>query len=87
MKKLVIIALLATLAIPTTASAFRDRWDDYSDEKSAYELERIADELQYQQEYREYQDKVREYEEANPEPLQQFMLKHYYKWPQPPAKP
>ena len=87
MKKLIVI--LAIVLLPAADWGWRDRYDDdryYNDLDRNYQLEKIADELRYQQEYREYQDQVEAYEEAYPEEIQQFMLKHYYKWPQPPER-
>ena len=87
MKKLIVI--LAIVLLPAAAWGWRDRYDDdryYNDLDRNYQLEKIGDELRYQQEYGEYQDQVQEYEEAYPDDLQQFMLKHYYKWPQPPKR-
>ena len=84
MKKLMVI--LAIVLLPAAAWGWRDGYDSdryYNDLDRNYQLEKIADELRYQQEYREYQDQVEAYEEGYPEEIQQFMLKHYYKWPQP----
>jgi hypothetical protein len=84
MKKL--IAILAIVLLPTVAFGWDDSDREYYDEVRNNQLRKVADELRYQQEYREYQDQVEEYEEAYPDDLQQFMLKHYYKWPQPPER-
>ena len=82
MRRAILIGMLCLL--PVSVFAWDDR--DYYNLERDYQLERIADELRYQREYREYQDQVEAYEEANPEPIQQFMLQHYHKWPTPPKR-
>jgi hypothetical protein len=89
MNKRAILTTLAITMLPLTAWGWDNRYNNdrnYYDQERNSQLQRIADEMEYRNEMEQYQDQVREYEKANPEPIQQIMLKHYYKWPQKPKR-